>query len=72
MIGGCILSGKYNMTGMWYPKTTTTNSNTGQVKASYLNGQEISLIARGLANLRGTGLWQHSQPVPLSKNKNYG
>ena len=53
MIGGCILSGKYNMVGMWYHKSTSTNANTGQVKAEYLSGQEIPLIARGLANLRG-------------------
>lgn len=47
------MSGKYNMTAMWYPKTTSINSNTGQSSAEYLNGQQISLVARGLANLRG-------------------
>jgi hypothetical protein len=53
MIGGCVLSGKYNMSAMWYQKSTSINSNTGQVKAEYLAGQEIVLVARGLANLRG-------------------
>lgn len=53
MIGGCITSGKYNMTGRVYRKTTQRNEKTGQVKAAYLGYKEISLIARGLANLRG-------------------
>jgi hypothetical protein len=47
------MSGKYNMTAMWYQKTTSVNPNTGQSSAEYLNGQQISLVARGLANLRG-------------------
>lgn len=53
MIGGCITSGKYNMTGRLYKKTTEQNPKTGQVKAAYHGYKEISLIARGLANLRG-------------------
>jgi hypothetical protein len=53
MIGGCVTSGKYNMTGVVYEKSTVQNSNTGQVKAQYLNGVEVQMVARGLANLRG-------------------
>ena len=53
MIGGCITSGKYNMTGRVYKKTTERNEKTGQVKAAYNTYIEVPLIARGLANLRG-------------------
>jgi hypothetical protein len=53
MIGGCLTSGKYNMTGRVYAKTTEQNTRSGQVKAVYSEYQEVPLIARGLANLRG-------------------
>jgi hypothetical protein len=53
MIGGCITSGKYNMTASLYTKTAEINPNTGQVKAKYVFNTDFSLIARGLANLRG-------------------
>jgi hypothetical protein len=53
MIGGCIISGKYNMTAQLWSKGTETNANTGQVKAVYTYVKDIDLIARGLANLRG-------------------
>ena len=53
MIGGCLTSGKYNMTGRVYRKETEQNSKTGQVKAVYQNYDEVPMIARGLANLRG-------------------
>lgn len=53
MIGGCLTSGKYNMTGRVYKKTTEQNSKTGQVKAAYHLYNEVPMIARGLANLRG-------------------
>ena len=55
MIGGCISSGKYNMTGWVYAKTTQENTNTGQVKAVYVKkyAAPSPMVARGLANLRG-------------------
>ena len=53
MIGGCITSGKYNMTASLYRKTSSQNANTGQVKSEYVFDTEFPLIARGLANLRG-------------------
>ena len=53
MIGGCVTSGKYNMVAELYKKNTVQNANTGQVKAQYVSSGSFSLIARGLANLRG-------------------
>lgn len=53
MIGGCITSGKYNMTATLYKKSGILNPKTGQVKANYLYNGEFSLMARGLTNLRG-------------------
>lgn len=53
MIGGCLSSGKYNMTATVYRKESARNENTGQVKAVYANPESFSLIARGLSNLRG-------------------
>lgn len=54
MIGGCISSGKYNMTANHYIKTTQTNPKTRQVKAVYdIENISFPLLARGLANLRG-------------------
>lgn len=54
MIGGCLTSGKYNMTADLFRKTGVQNANTGQVKATYIIEEaEFSLIARGLSNLRG-------------------
>jgi hypothetical protein len=41
------------MTAWVFEKTTQQVGNTGQVKAVYSTGQQFSLIARGLANLRG-------------------
>jgi hypothetical protein len=54
MIGGCIMSGKYNMVANLFEKGVEVNENTGQSKAKYmLKSADFSLIARGLANLRG-------------------
>ena len=52
-MGNCITSGKYNMTAMWYKKTASVDENTGQSSVEYIDGEQISLVARGLANLRG-------------------
>jgi len=54
MIGGCVTSGKYNMTASLYTKTSDPNSKTGQIKARYvIKSAGFPCIARGLANLRG-------------------
>jgi hypothetical protein len=54
MIGGCITSGKYNMTANVYSKTDLRDENTGQVKAKYVIAvNQGKIFARGLANLRG-------------------